>query len=45
MKINLQVRFIDIRMISHENLFLHKGRENSEMVFLLKKLGKKWAIM
>ena len=34
MKINWQVRFIAIRMVSHGNLFTHWGRENSEMVNL-----------
>ena len=45
MKINLHVRLNVIWMVLHENLFSHWGREYSEMVYFVKKLGKKWAIM
>ena len=40
MKINLQVRFIVIRMVSHEKSFSHSGRENSGMIYFVTKLGK-----
>ena len=35
MKINLQVKLIVVRMVSHENLFLHRGREYSEIVYFV----------
>ena len=40
MKINLQVRLSVIRMVSHENWFSHWGRENSEMVYFVRKREK-----
>ena len=36
----LQVRVIVIKMVSHENSFSHCGKEDSEMVYFVKKLGK-----